>query len=184
VAAARTVAADLVAYTSNLENHPAAVAALVRGRRLLGNAPAVLRRVRNPITLMRGFRARGLATPATRASAPAVGFNGRRWLLKPRQSGGGHGTLPWRRGLRVSRRAYIQERIAGVPGSIVFAADGRRAVLLGVSRQLIGERAFGGRGGARRDFASPKPEARWPRPRTTVRPGSPGWGSGPRACRV
>ena len=146
VAAARTVAADLVAYTSNLENHPAAVAALARGRRLLGNAPAVLRRVRNPITLMRGFQARGLATPATRASAPAVGLDRRRWLLKPRQSGGGHGTLPWRRGLRVSRRAYVQERIAGAPGSIVFAADGRRAVPLGVSRQLIGERAFGGRG--------------------------------------
>jgi predicted ATP-grasp superfamily ATP-dependent carboligase len=146
VAAARSITAELVAYTSNLENHPAAVAALARRHRLLGNAPGVLRRVRNPIALMRELRARGLATPATRASAPASELDARRWLLKPRHSGGGHGTLPWRRGRRVSRRAYVQERIAGVPGSIVFAADGRRAVPLGVSRQLVGERAFGARG--------------------------------------
>src|SRR5262245_27806249 len=39
---ARSVAASLVAYTSNLENHSAAVAELARGRRLLGNSPDVL----------------------------------------------------------------------------------------------------------------------------------------------
>src|SRR6266545_4747534 len=49
--AARTASASLVAYTSNFENYPDAVAALAAGRRLLGNSPAVLRRVRNPITL-------------------------------------------------------------------------------------------------------------------------------------
>jgi predicted ATP-grasp superfamily ATP-dependent carboligase len=39
--------------------------------------------------------------------------------------------------------SYLQQWIAGLPGSIVFAADGRRAVPLGVSRLLAGERAFG-----------------------------------------
>ena len=38
---------------------------------------------------------------------------------------------------------YAQERIDGVPASIVFVAAGGRAVPLGVSRQLIGEAAFG-----------------------------------------
>jgi predicted ATP-grasp superfamily ATP-dependent carboligase len=37
----------------------------------------------------------------------------------------------------------VQERIEGVPGSVVFVAAGRRAVPLGVSRQLIGDAAFG-----------------------------------------
>jgi hypothetical protein len=46
----------------------------------------------------------------------------------------------------VPRRAYLQERIAGIPGSVVFAADGRRAIPLGLTRQLVGERAFGARG--------------------------------------
>ena len=145
-AATRRVAADRVAYTSNFENHPRAVAALARGRTLLGNPPLVLEQVRNPITLNRALRARGFVTPATRASAPVSGADGRRWLLKPRRSGGGHGTVPWRPGRRVPRGAYLQERIEGVPGSIVFAADGRRMVPLGVSRQLVGERAFGAHG--------------------------------------
>jgi predicted ATP-grasp superfamily ATP-dependent carboligase len=144
--AARASDATLVAYTSNFENHPGAVTTLARGRRLLGNPPAVLERVRNPILLMRALAGRGFAVPATRASAPSVALDRRRWLLKPRSSGGGHGTSPWRRGRPVSRRHYLQERIAGVPGSVVFAADGHRATVLGLSRQLVGEPAFGARG--------------------------------------
>jgi uncharacterized protein len=145
-AAVRGVAADEVAYTSNFENYPEAVSTLARGRRLLGNPPAVLTRVRNPIILMRVLRQRGFAVPATRASAPPAAREPERWLLKPRRSGGGHGTTPWSSGRPVSRRAYVQERIRGVAGSIVFAADGRRAVALGLSRQLVGERSFGAHG--------------------------------------
>jgi predicted ATP-grasp superfamily ATP-dependent carboligase len=144
--AARTVGADTVAYTSNFENHPLAVTMLARGRRLLGNPASVLERVRNPITLMRALRRGGFAVPVTRASLPGPGGVARRWLLKPRRSGGGLGTSLWRPGRPVPRLAYLQERIAGVPGSIVFVADGRRAVPLGLTRQLVGERAFGAAG--------------------------------------
>jgi predicted ATP-grasp superfamily ATP-dependent carboligase len=140
------VAADAVAYTSNFENYPEAVSALALGRRLLGNPPAVLARVRNPIVLMRALGQRGFVVPTTRASAPPAALAAERWLLKPRRSGGGHGTTPWRSGRPVSRRAYVQERIRGVTGSIAFAADGRRAVALGLSRQLVGERSFGAHG--------------------------------------
>ncbi|MEP6688958.1 MAG: ATP-grasp domain-containing protein [Gemmatimonadales bacterium] len=144
--AARSVDADLVAYTSNFENYPEAVVALSRERRLLGNPAAVLRAVRNPIELMRQLRRRGFAVPVTRASAPPTAVEAGRWLLKPRRSGGGHGTLPWRRGRPVPRRAYLQEHIRGITGSIVFVADGRRAVALGLSRQLVGLRPFGAHG--------------------------------------
>lgn len=146
VAAARAIAAGAVAYTASFENYPRAVAALARGRRLLGNPAPVLARVRHPLTLMRALRERGFAVPATRASAPPPPRGGRRWLLKPRRSGGGHGTSPWRPGRPISRRTYLQEWIAGVPGSIVFAANGRRAVPLGLSRQLVGDPGFGARG--------------------------------------
>ncbi|MFL5517085.1 MAG: ATP-grasp domain-containing protein [Gemmatimonadales bacterium] len=143
---AGTVQASLVAYTANFENYPDAVAALAGGRRLLGNPPAVLRRVRNPIVLMRALRRRGFAIPETRASPPIAGPRGRRWLMKPRRSGGGHGTSLWRPGALVPRESYLQERIPGPAGSIVFLADGRRAVLLGLSRQLVGDPAFGAHG--------------------------------------
>ena len=40
----------------------------------------------------------------------------------------------------------MQERISGLPCSAAAVADGRSAVLLGVSEQLIGRRALGARG--------------------------------------
>lgn len=142
--AARGVTADAVAYTSNFENHPEAVASLARGRQLLGNTPDVLEQIRNPLILMRALRRRGFAVPDTRASAPPF-HSSERWLTKPRRSGGGHGTSPWQ-GDPVRRSAYLQARIRGTPGSISFLADGRHSVPIGLSLQLVGEAAFGARG--------------------------------------
>jgi hypothetical protein len=143
VRAARDVACDAVAYAAGFENHPRAVAALAATRTLWGNAPAVLARVRDPLRLARALRRRGFATPDVRVRA---GARRGRWLLKPRASGGGHGIVPWLGRRRVPSTMYLQERIAGVAGSIVFAADGTRAVPLGLSRALAGEPAFGARG--------------------------------------
>ncbi|HEU4649440.1 MAG TPA: ATP-grasp domain-containing protein [Gemmatimonadales bacterium] len=143
--AARTIAAAAVAYASNFENHPAAVERLAAGRTLLGNPPAVLAEVRNPVALARALARRGFAVPAVRASVPRHA-GGRQWLRKPRNSGGGHGIARWRPGGPLPKGTYLQERIAGIPGSIVFVADGRRAVPLGLSRQLVGDRTFGAQG--------------------------------------
>jgi predicted ATP-grasp superfamily ATP-dependent carboligase len=146
VAAAAGLACSSVAYVSNLDNHPQCVARLAAGRRLLGNPPDVVRRVRDPVRLARELARRGLAAPRVRTEAPARATGGRTWLLKPRRSGGGHGVRAWRPGERVSRNAYLQERVEGIPGSITFVADGRRAVPLGLSRQLVGDPMFGGSG--------------------------------------
>jgi predicted ATP-grasp superfamily ATP-dependent carboligase len=144
-AAAASVPADLAAYTSNFENYPKAVARLAQGRRLLGNPPDVLARVRDPIELMRVLRRRGFATPKTRATQATIPGSGA-WLLKPRRSGGGHGVAVWRHGQTVPRTGYLQERIVGTAGSIVFAADGRKAVPLGLTRQLVGDARLGSAG--------------------------------------
>ena len=142
VAAGDAVAAGLVAYTSNLENYPDAVARLSRERELLGNTPGVLRRVRNPIELMRVVRRAGFDAPDTRATP--LGTRSRKvWLIKPRRSGGGHGITVWRPGAQVGRGEYLQERIAGVPGSIAFVADGKDLSVLGISRQLVGDARLG-----------------------------------------
>ena len=145
--AGRDIRAEHVAYTSNFENYPDAVATLARGRRLLGNGPAVLRRVRDPFALARTLRRLGFAAPLTRATPPSTALAHRRpWLLKPRRSGGGHGTAVWSPGRPVARHLYLQERIAGVPGSVVFLADGDRAHVLALSRQLVGRRELGASG--------------------------------------
>jgi uncharacterized protein len=128
--AARGVRCDAVAYTSNFENHPAALAALVAGRTLIGNDPSVVARVRAPGALP--------GSPPVRTTPPAGG----EWMLKPLASGGGHGVRVWRVGERVPRGWFLQARVGGVPGSVLFA-DG---VVMGATRQLIGDPAFGGTG--------------------------------------
>ncbi|HEX6535766.1 MAG TPA: ATP-grasp domain-containing protein [Gemmatimonadaceae bacterium] len=146
VRAARELPYDVVVYVSSLENHPHAVERLAEGRTLWGNSPDVLRRVRDPLGLARALRARGIPAPGVRATPPRDGASPSRWLSKPRASGGGHGIAPWHAGAALPRSRVLQERIAGVPGSLVFAADGRDAVPFGISRQLVGERAFGASG--------------------------------------
>jgi uncharacterized protein len=144
-AAGADVAAELVAYTSNFENYPSAVARLAQRRQLLGNPPRVLEKVRNPVELMRTLRQHGVASPISRLTAPATPPS-LRWMLKPRHSGGGHGVRAWRAGSAIPRAMYLQQRISGPSGSIVFASSDRHAVVLGLSRQLVGDPRLGARG--------------------------------------
>jgi len=144
-AAARDVSCEAVVYEASFENHPGAVRALAAHRELWGNPPGVLARARDPRRLARVVAGAGLRGPRVRLTRPAPGTRSG-WLVKPLRSGGGDGIAVWRRGAPVPRGSYLQERVAGVAGSIVFAADGRRAVPLGLSRILGGESTFGADG--------------------------------------
>lgn len=149
--AAGDLPTDAVIYLANFENHPNAVSALARGRSLWGNPPDVLRRVRDPRQLVDAFRRRGIPAPSVRMNVnpnendPNDPNAPNDWLIKPLSSGGGHGVRRWT-GTRVPRGCYLQQRVEGVPGSVVFVAAGGRSVPLGVSRQLIGDHAFGANG--------------------------------------
>jgi len=128
VDAADTIESDVVAYLSPFENHPAAVERLARGRVLWGNDASVLRRARDPGVVSRTLRASN------------------RWLVKPRASGGGHGIDWWSPGDPVPAGSHVQPFVDGEPGSIVFVANGHDLVPLGLTRQLVGETAFGASG--------------------------------------
>ena len=130
VRAAERIEADVVAYLSPFENHPAAVERLARGRTLWGNGASVLRRVRRP----------GVVSRPAGVSSPD------RWLVKPRASGGGHGIEWWSPGNPVPAGSHVEPFIDGEPGSIVFVAAGRVIVPLGLTRQLVGDAAFGATG--------------------------------------
>jgi hypothetical protein len=107
----------------------------------------VLRRVRDPLALARALRERGFAVPALRQNLePGTVNRETSWLLKPLASGGGRRVRRWSPGTRLPRGRYLQEFIDGMPGSVVFAAAGGRSVPLGISRQLVGDRAFGATG--------------------------------------
>jgi predicted ATP-grasp superfamily ATP-dependent carboligase len=146
VAIGRRSAAASAAYVGNLENHPTAVRQLARGRRLLGNTPATLVRARDPVAVAEVVRRAGGRVPLTlppdqtrHASA------GGRWLRKPRRGGGGSGVREWKPGSPLGPHELVQELIEGVLASVAFVADGQRAVLLGMSRGLAGDPAFGAR---------------------------------------
>ncbi|HEX5818616.1 MAG TPA: ATP-grasp domain-containing protein [Gemmatimonadales bacterium] len=136
--------ADAVAYASNFENFPAALATLAAGRELWGNAPSVLRRVRRAESMTAALRTADL--PAPRLGHESPDRVGTRWLVKPRRGGGGRGIRVWTPGDRVRRSEYLQECIDGTPGSLVFLADGRDIVPLALTRQLVGDPRLGGWG--------------------------------------
>jgi predicted ATP-grasp superfamily ATP-dependent carboligase len=144
--AAQEIPSAAAAYGSGFENHPRAVTALARGRPLWGNPADVVRRVRNPALLAAALAERRFQVPELRTTPPPYARGSRGWLLKPLRSGGGRGVRAFPPGAPLPRGTYLQEHIPGVPGSVVFVADGRRAVPLGLSRQLVGEEAFGGAG--------------------------------------
>jgi uncharacterized protein len=161
--AVRDIAADAAVYLSPFENHTRAIDALASGpstlrtasRALWGNPPDVLHRVRDPFLLAGVLRRRGFAAPLTRVDVPrdppsravrASAGLATEWLVKPFRSGGGHAVRPWTPDTPVLPGFYAQERIGGVPASIVFVAARGRAVPLGISRQLIGDAAFGASG--------------------------------------
>jgi predicted ATP-grasp superfamily ATP-dependent carboligase len=149
--ASHEIECDAVAYLSPFDNHPRAVASLAAGpstslrasRVLWGNPPDVLRRVRDPFLLAGVLRRQGFSTPITRID---VTSEAKEWLLKPYRSGGGQAIRLWSDGTRVPESHYAQEKVDGIPASIVFAAAQGRAVPLGVSYQLIGDEACGASG--------------------------------------
>lgn len=147
VASAERVEADAVVYGGGLENRPDLVARLARGRRLLGNEPGVLARVRDPVRLGAALRSAGLAFPCTLSPADArrAADRSRAWLRKPVRGGGGRGIRVWQ-GEALRAGEILQERVPGLACSVAAVGDGRHAMVLAVTEQLVGDEAFGGRG--------------------------------------
>lgn len=143
VEAALDVPARGVVYGASFENHPGLVARLAERHALLGNPPDVLRAVRDPWRLAAALHDAGLPSPATSAGAPQD--RSRRWLRKPLRGGGGTRVRAWRGGA-LPAGVVVQERIDGVACSAAAVGDGVDAVVLGISEQLVGRRAFGVRG--------------------------------------
>jgi predicted ATP-grasp superfamily ATP-dependent carboligase len=143
--ASRNIPAEAVVYLSPFENHPRAVAALAADRVLLGNTPETLRRVRDPFALAAALKSRGFAVPRLLNDSNDSNDSNDLWLCKPFRSGGGTRIRQWT-GERTARGLYLQERIDGMPGSIVFAAASGACVPIGFSRQLVGDANFGAGG--------------------------------------
>jgi predicted ATP-grasp superfamily ATP-dependent carboligase len=139
VDAAMREAPGAVVYGASFENHPALVERLAERHALLGNPSDTLRAVRDPVRL--GAALGDLPYPRTSTTLPSSG----RWLRKPLRGGGGIRVREWRGGA-LPAGTFLQERIEGIACSAAAVGDGKDAVVLGLTEQLVGEGAFGVRG--------------------------------------
>lgn len=145
--ASRRLQFDAIAYTSNLENYPQVVGRFARHHNLLGNPQDILKRVRHWPSLYGVLSEAGFDVPETIFHA-----NGRRaaperaWLNKPLRSGGGHSVSFAPAGASPKPGFLLQEFIPGIPCSASFVSNGRQAIILGLSEQLVGQTEFGSHG--------------------------------------
>jgi predicted ATP-grasp superfamily ATP-dependent carboligase len=130
-------------YTGAMENHLQVIADLARDRTLLGNPPPVVRAVRDPWTLREKLSASGLHVPEIRRYDDALPTG--EWLSKPLRSGGGIGIHLADEARRrpasspaFAKTHYWQRYVPGEPVSAQFLGANGEAVLLGVTRQLVG----------------------------------------------
>lgn len=139
-------------YTGALENRPQLVARISRRVTLLGNPPAVLRRVRDPARLAAVLQAAGL--PSTEViQRPDARLGQSTWLRKPRASSAGRGIRQIEAteatdAIGISADWVYQRYVPGLACAGVFLAAAGQARLLGVTQQLIGREhaCFGARG--------------------------------------
>jgi len=96
--------------------------------------------VRDPFRLADALAAEGIPFPPIRRTDKDLPVDGS-WLRKPKRGGGGAGISAWRGGRSSPIAApawFFQKRVAGRPCSAVFVGDGRGAVFLGATWQMVG----------------------------------------------
>jgi len=126
----RRASAGLV-YGSGFEGRTGLLAKLAAGRALQGNSPDVVAAIRDPAVVFPLLGRLGIAHPEVRLTAPADPSG---WLVKqPGGAGGAH--VRHAEGPRRPAGGYYQRFEPGRTLSILFLADGRRALTLGVNRQ-------------------------------------------------
>lgn len=135
--AARSMSAGPWMFTGGLENYPLLVDRIAAERPLLGNAGHVLSEVRDPQKLAAALHDAGLRHPRVSISPISTV----RCLRKPRNSSGGL-RISFANGgeeAETSDSCYFQEFITGTSMSAIYVAANGQSLLLGVTRQLIGE---------------------------------------------
>ena len=129
--APRDASAGLVTG-SGLEGRTRLLARLAEGRRLYGNTPETIARLKEPASLLPLLDSLGIPRPAVRFEPPA---EPRGWLVKQAGGAGGVHVRPARSGLKARAGRYFQRFVAGRSMSVVFVADGHEARIIGFNEQ-------------------------------------------------
>jgi len=122
-------------YGAGFEDDTETLALLARGRELFGNRPELVARLKDPAAFFGLLDHLSIPHPATQLCGPA---DRRGWLYKRRGASGGAHVIDATAGSGepAPGAGYFQRRTPGRNLSLLFLADGRRAEVLGVSRQF------------------------------------------------
>jgi predicted ATP-grasp superfamily ATP-dependent carboligase len=117
---------------SGLEGRLPRLARLADGRRLFGNAPQTIARLKEPAILMPLLDSLGIRYPAVQFEAPMAPGG---WLVKQAGGAGGVHVQAARSGLKPRRGRYFQRCVPGRTLSTLFLANGRNARIIGFNEQ-------------------------------------------------
>jgi len=132
IAPARTPPAFGLVYGSGLEDRPELLARLCSGRELFGNRPETVALTKDPRAFFGILGRLGVPYPAISFTPPADRTD---WLVKRVGASGGSHVAPAATAASALPDRYFQRRVPGRPIGVSFLADGRRAVVLGISEQ-------------------------------------------------
>ncbi|HYN77884.1 MAG TPA: ATP-grasp domain-containing protein, partial [Lamprocystis sp. (in: g-proteobacteria)] len=126
-------------YGAGLESSPELLSALPGEMRLLGNGPAVLALLADPVRFFALLNRLEIPHPQTRFDPPPAADTAL-WLLKACGGSGGLGLSYWRYdGLRPAGPHYFQRRLDGDPMSVLFIANGTGFEVIGFNRLLVAD---------------------------------------------
>jgi predicted ATP-grasp superfamily ATP-dependent carboligase len=131
-------------YGAGFEDDTETLKRLAHGRALFGNPPELVARLKDPTEFFGLLDRLSIPHPLTMLTRPDPA---RGWLYKRSGAAGGtHVVDAWMASVDpVASTGYFQRRTRGRNLSLLFLADGRRAYVVGVSRQLtrgVGERRY------------------------------------------
>jgi predicted ATP-grasp superfamily ATP-dependent carboligase len=132
-AAARLAPAPIpLVWGGGFDGAPSLLAAIARGRELLGNRPELVRRVTDPFALAADCARLGVPVPEIRAELPDDRAG---WLVKRRGGSGGGHVRDARRVRALAEDDYVQRRVPGRAVSVLLLGSGRGVSALAVSEQ-------------------------------------------------
>lgn len=119
---------------SGLEDRPHLRAALAQLAPVAGNASEVVVLAKDPDRFFPLLDHLGIAHPLTTRDRPAAPEG---WLSKRAGAAGGAHVRPAQAAATAAHDRYYQRFVAGVPHSVLFLADGARALCVGVQRLRV-----------------------------------------------
>jgi uncharacterized protein len=120
-----------VVWGTGFEDRPELLAHIARRWRVFGNGAETVAALKDPLAFASLCDDCGIAHPETTLSPPS---NTGGWLAKRKGGAGGSHIKPATE-QHAAPDIYYQRHVAGTPVSLLFLADGRRALVLGSSAQ-------------------------------------------------